>query len=1207
MEQPKKDKKKVNLGINKNKYLNEKVKDNTSSKKIKIDDVITKTKTGTVNSKGESVYKTSDGTYKKTNTFTPNKATLHQGVKNSNTKIDKDLNEKSTSTSLGLRAPLHYLANPDHILGDVGNVTGFKPLKNTFGNSDDDAERYNRQALDPSKTSGQRRNKNFNEAVDLLPGAITNLTLGTLASKTPLGAIKEAYNPIPLPFSSGIKYDPTDYWKSVNNQQDTADLLTSNGNVENFSYDWLKKHKPIEQNINKFAQGGKLGDPPINGDQKFIENWYKNRKTIQGKNGETVNLPDFSNLDFNPKIKEFDSKRGPLGYFRPKSAQININQSNPDNVPGIQNHETNHYLQEQMGSENFNKYIKDPFINNINKKNAQDSFKLNYNGTKRYSDYLLRPDETHSRLMQFRQSNSYKPDEIIDQERLKNSKDRDTLMLDMFDDNEMLNLLNKTVDNTKLPNVNMAAYGGLINKTNNDNMLNEFNEGGTHEQNPMGGIPMGQGDNGQMNTVEEGETMKEDFVYSDRVVLTPETIAEFNLPKSLSNKTAAEATKIINRKFEDRTDKITMSTKNGLLDKIAQAQENLKQIEAQQIAQAQQMNSQEVPDMMGGEVPQGMEEFMQPGQNQMFGGGNLNGVTDTLGMMGRSGMMGQHTGINQLTTGLELGNMAFGKSGIDTSGAVDVNPGEVKPGMMGVQSAMKGAQAGMMFGPLGAGIGGAIGLGAGLIGGFKAKKDALKAHQNFEIGQSNKMISDFAFGGLLGEPITGEPKLPVTKTPSTTVVSKKELKNLTIQPPTDNEKPSTSKLKGAIVELQNGSNKDGIPGQWVYYKQRSTPGFNPETDRDFVYNKNSKTLTDTYEYHTFMNERRKAVEKNRATLNTNIQLTQPLSLNNTTAFKMGGNMYRGGGQLDQFGTPIKPWNQPSSKMTDDPSYQARGPEGFFKPTNTAPQVGAPQPQSKARTFGPQSNGHYEGEMYDGSKLGKVASKVGKYAKDNYGNALRYSSVAMNAYQLHQLNKEGYDTVDPILNNTRYNPEYMDEKALTNQINAESNYAGSALANSANGSLGTLRNNILFSERNKNRALSDAYRTVGEANGGQTAAAQQFNLGVDEANIARRVSAEDKTAMNKGAFKTEQSKLRGQIGTDLGEIGKEEVYKKIAKNATGYTYDGTYVKDTSGKTVNDPATGKPMTKEKLDELQNGSSKKNYSQVFKNMQLKYKPRE
>ena len=46
-------------------------------------------------------------------------------------------------------------------------------------------------------------------------------------------------------------------------------------------------------------------------------------------------------------------------------------------------------------------------------------------------------------------------------------------------------------------------------------------------------------------------------------------------------------------------------------------------------------------------------------------------------------------------------------------------------------------------------------------------------------------------------------------------------------------------------------------------------------------------------------------------------------------------------------------------------------------------------------------------------------------------------------------------------------------------------------------------------------------------------------------------------MNKGAFKTEQSKLRGQIGTDLGEIGKEETYKEMAKKLYNYDFNGKY--------------------------------------------------
>ena len=44
----------------------------------------------------------------------------------------------------------------------------------------------------------------------------------------------------------------------------------------------------------------------------------------------------------------------------------------------------------------------------------------------------------------------------------------------------------------------------------------EYNEGGTHEENIHGGVPVGMGANGKMNTVEEGETKFNDYVFSNR-------------------------------------------------------------------------------------------------------------------------------------------------------------------------------------------------------------------------------------------------------------------------------------------------------------------------------------------------------------------------------------------------------------------------------------------------------------------------------------------------------------------------------------------------------------------------------------------------------------------------------------------------------------------------------------------------------------------
>ena len=203
-------------------------------------------------------------------------------------------------------------------------------------------------------------------------------------------------------------------------------------------------------------------------------------------------------------------------------------------------------------------------------------------------------------------------------------------------------------------------------------------------------------------------------------------------------------------------------------------------------------------------------------------------------------------------------------------------------------------------------------------------------------------------------------------------------------------------------------------------------------------------------------------------------------------------------------------------------------------------------------------------MYDGSKFNKIANKVGQYAKNNYGNALRYAPVAMNAYQLSKMGKPEVETLDRLGN--RYNPQKKKKKALTNQINAETNYTANALSNASNGSLGSLSNNILGMQLNKTKALSDAYSKIADVNRNEDKTAQQFNLGVDQFNVGQSNQEKDINARNRGAFKTERSKLLGQIGNDLGNIGKETVYKKLAGEAFGYSYDGKYLLKPDGTKV-----------------------------------------
>lgn len=128
---------------------------------------------------------------------------------------------------------------------------------------------------------------------------------------------------------------------------------------------------------------------------------------------------------------------------------------------------------------------------------------------------------------------------------------------------------------------NIYAKGGQLETVNPNEDLIRIESGGTHEENPIGGVPMGTDAEGTMNTVEQGETILKDFVYSNRIKL-PEDIdlkSEYNLPNALKGKTFAKASEIINNKFKEREDKVSLETKQVFLDRLASLQEELKQAE----------------------------------------------------------------------------------------------------------------------------------------------------------------------------------------------------------------------------------------------------------------------------------------------------------------------------------------------------------------------------------------------------------------------------------------------------------------------------------------------------------------------------------------------------------------------------------------------------------------------------------------------------
>lgn len=123
----------------------------------------------------------------------------------------------------------------------------------------------------------------------------------------------------------------------------------------------------------------------------------------------------------------------------------------------------------------------------------------------------------------------------------------------------------------------LFAFGGELGTNGTDwtNGLLYVDSGGTHEENPMDGVPMGVDENGTPNLVEEGETVFNDYVFSNRMKVPKELLKEFGLGgSSKKGITFAEASKKIAKESERRpNDNISLAGLQEGLGKLAEIQE----------------------------------------------------------------------------------------------------------------------------------------------------------------------------------------------------------------------------------------------------------------------------------------------------------------------------------------------------------------------------------------------------------------------------------------------------------------------------------------------------------------------------------------------------------------------------------------------------------------------------------------------------------
>lgn len=225
-------------------------------------------------------------------------------------------------------------------------------------------------------------------------------------------------------------------------------------------------------------------------------------------------------------------------------------------------------------------------------------------------------------------------------------------------DNNLVNMAEVVDQNNDIKRMreymNSAALGGELSTHGTDftNGLTFINNGGTHEANPLGGVPFGLDNQGIQNMVEEGEVVWNDYVFSDRLKVPKDIIKRYKLKEDC---TFAEAVETLTKQSLERPNSpIDKDTNNAILTELHDTQEVIRQKKQQRAAKryydaAQQDNAilssaltetamqpqgispQEMMQMQGMQMPS--EPVMQPQttpqmmEEPLFGlGGNLFGL-----------------------------------------------------------------------------------------------------------------------------------------------------------------------------------------------------------------------------------------------------------------------------------------------------------------------------------------------------------------------------------------------------------------------------------------------------------------------------------------------------------------------------------------------------------------------------------------------------
>ncbi len=119
---------------------------------------------------------------------------------------------------------------------------------------------------------------------------------------------------------------------------------------------------------------------------------------------------------------------------------------------------------------------------------------------------------------------------------------------------------------------NIGQHGG-----NFSNGVTIIDNGGTHEENPMEGVPMGIAPDGTPNLVEQGEVKFNNYVFSNRLFATGGLLAAHNLPTTYADRSFADIAERLSKESSERpNDPISKRGLMSAMTRLQQAQEQLR-------------------------------------------------------------------------------------------------------------------------------------------------------------------------------------------------------------------------------------------------------------------------------------------------------------------------------------------------------------------------------------------------------------------------------------------------------------------------------------------------------------------------------------------------------------------------------------------------------------------------------------------------------